>query len=260
MEGVRIKIPFIFCLQRFSKHYPLDRTIVLNVDDFKFPKEEKLFVKLQSELISLIEKSGEYWAGELQRSYERFSKLREKGETDFPLFDTVESVVLAILKNQLEADTYKSFQCILAVGKDEIIHQKSLKKGVLADVFHKAVVRLVDANRFFVTDRNQVRQIEQSIFYDTSCYYFTQDVFNLICRTAGIDEKSRLYIKQRLCEMEVVKLYRNTGSHSREFQIDFRVTMKDGRTKDLSGLAIFRKFWDEIGGIGLFERGSGANA
>lgn len=258
VEGTRIRIPFVFCLKKFSWHYPLDRTIVLDVDDLKFLEGKRPFAKLQSVVISLVEKSGEYWTGELQRSFNHFSRARLNGETEFPLFDTVESVLLEMFKSRTQSDIYGAMHRVFAAGKGEIVRQRSLKGGVLADVFRNAVFKMVDENQLLVIERKQAGQLKQAIFYDADFYYVTKCVFNTICEVSKIDEKSKLCIKQRLCEVGMVKLYRSAGSYSREFQVDFRVTTKDGRTEDLSGLAIFRDFWDEIGGVCLFERGADA--
>lgn len=89
---------------------------------------------------------------------------------------------------------------------------------------------------------------------------FTKNVLDRICDMSKINRRSLLYVKQQFYERRFLKTYKNLGTYSRELQVDFRVTTKDGKTEDLSGLAIKREFWDEIGGIGLFERGSGASA
>ena len=72
---------------------------------------------------------------------------------------------------------------------------------------------------------------------------------------SGIDAKTSLHIKRELRFLSMLKMYQKTGNRQEETNIDFRITNAYGQRKDLSGMAILRKFWDEIGGIALCERG-----
>ncbi len=57
--------------------------------------------------------------------------------------------------------------------------------------------------------------------------------------------------------MSMLKQYKPTGSRQAEINVDFRIYNAYGQHKDLSGMAVYREFWDEIGEIALFERNLG---
>ena len=70
----------------------------------------------------------------------------------------------------------------------------------------------------------------------------------------AIERKSLLYIKQQLSEYNLLKVYRNSGAHNREYNVDVSYRDSSGKTEYISVLAIKRNFWDELGGLSLLER------
>lgn len=172
VENTRVLIPFVFCLKNLSHSYPLDKTIVSDSDDIIIRRGEKPFAKLQALLLILIEGSGHYWVDELRHSFEKFSELEGDDEAKFPLFAAVEDIVLSMLSNRLEREVYVHLRHIFEDGRKEISHQRSLKKGILIEIFREQVIRLAIENQVFVVEKTRVPLMnsEKVIFYDDDFY------------------------------------------------------------------------------------------
>ena len=92
------------------------------------------------------------------------------------------------------------------------------------------------------------------VFFDDEHYYFNNVVLNTIVEAMAIERKSLLFIKQQLSEHNLLKEYRNSSAHNREYNVDVSYKDSRGKTEYISVLAIKRYFWDELGGLSLLER------
>ena len=55
--------------------------------------------------------------------------------------------------------------------------------------------------------------------------------------------------------MGLTKIYKTSGSHNRELQVDVTIKSKDGSRKRIAAFAIKREFWDEGYSVCLCEMG-----
>lgn len=255
IEGVKVKTLFAFCFKRFTTALPLDDMIVLNTSDIVLDRKDQSMEKIQQLVIDLIENSGNYWVSEIKQ---RYFKNREMGlgETESVAKMTVEVLTRIIDKDALGEELSERFQKLLDMGIKEIEAQLSTRQGRAAEIFKDCVIDLADKKLIKVYDREEapVKGDEDGIYYDKECYYFTTEALQKVCKLSGIDQKSALHIKQELSSMSMLKQYKFTGSRQAEMNVDFRIYYEYGQHKDLSGMAVFREFWDEIGGIALCER------
>lgn len=249
MEGMKVTVPFVFCLTSFSKEYPLADTVVINASKYILPNGNLFFAQIQSMVISNIESSGEYWVSELRKQF-------KKNRGQLALFKAVNRLLLKMFESDLDATTNAKLKELFRSGEEEIERQFSLKGGILLETFRESVLRLVDGGSLLVVDKDKCPNSSNTmhVFYDNMCYYLIQDIFDFICQQANIDSKSVLSIKQQLLEQDFVKIYRHNGFHNRELVIDFIVRNACGQKINLSGLAIRREFFDNVGGVTLFER------
>lgn len=257
IEGSEVDIPFVFCLKRFSKFYPLDDIVLLDADEILIPKgSAAAFAQLQNYIIQNVEKAGSYYVHELRRMYKKEKSEAEDENKFLLLVQVVVDVVLQMFNRKITEDSYNKLEELLYSGEDNIITQ--LKKGsnTLLEVFQKKVEDLVGLEIIYFIDRNKISYItsDSVIYYDDEFYYFTSKVLNFICQRTNIDYKTLLLIKQQLAEQNLIKLYKNRSSCNRDLGIDFLVCSLNGERKRLSGLAIKRQFWNKIGGIALEER------
>lgn len=250
VDGNKISIPFVFCLNTFSKSYHLDNTIVLDCSDIEILNVSSWYAQIQSLIISVIENSGNFWVDEIRKEY-------EKSQQQFSLIKTMIKLVYRMFESDLDDATNTDFKKFLHLGEEEISRQCSLIYGILLDIFRESVLQTVDDGKLAVENKNQcfLNSSSISVYYDTEYYYFTRKVFDFICQKANIDTKTELAIKQQLAECGYIKLYKNSGTHSRELEIDITVCNSSGEKINISCLAIERKFFDELGGVTLFERG-----
>lgn len=270
LEQVEITIPFVFCISSFSKHYPLNKMIVFDADKIKFPTESMALEKLQYLIVSKIEESGEYWRQRLQKGIlvqEKYWRIECVGETYMDswrpnaklvsMMDRIVSVMLEMFRNELDKADYDMLQKLLYSGHKEISRQFSMRGDMLVELFKEEVIRCVDRGIVHIVNVNKTpRQGKPHIYYDQKYYYFVAGTWEVIMKQMKTDNKSILYIKQQLIDQEMVKLYKHTGVNGRDLNVDFRVY--SGWKEDyecISGFAINRMFWDEIGSIALAERG-----
>lgn len=255
IEGESVKAPFVFCLKNFSGAIPLKDMLVLDASTIRLPHGNQILDKFQCLVIEMIEKSGCYWVDEIANRYEQY---RESGICEAnSMVKMIKEVLLKMFDvSEISRDLFNRFRKLLEAGEAEIEEQLSEKTGRLSEIFKEQVISLVDRGLFTIYDRNMVSASVKydDIYFDTECYYFTEEALKKISGLAGIDKKSVLNIKRGLYDLSMVKTYRATGSRREELNIDFRIYNAYGQCKDLSGLAIKRELWDELGGIALCER------
>ena len=217
---------------------------------------DQIFDKFQCLVIEEIEKSGSHWVDEIADRYEWYRKngmcemnamVKMIKEVLLKMFDTVE----------IGAELHSRFQALFEAGEAEVEEQLSKRTGRILEIFKEQVIDLVDCKVLTIYDREKapIRNECDYVYFDLEFYYFTEAVLRKIGKLAHIDKKSVLQIKKELCELSLVKIYSTTGNRQEETNIDFRITNAYGQRMDLSGLAIKREFWDDIGGIALCERG-----
>ncbi len=265
VEGDKTQIPYIFCLQKFSKEYPLDSTIVLNIEEKEKFGDKILYAKIQALIIKIIETSGTYWVEQCKCIHEKTKDEEIQGDTD-KVKKLIATIVMVVSKmfdsDSVGQKTHYELCELLHIGMEEIQQQFSIKTGVILEVFREKVVQLVSKKRVLMEMREKVSQGMKLpvIYFDADHYYFTKNSMNSICSEALIGEKSILHVKQQLADQDALKMYKNGNEHNRELEVDFWVCNAYGQRKTLSGLAIKRRFFDEIGEVELCERGGKAYA
>ena len=257
IEGEKVNGPFVFCFRRFAKQYPLDATIVLDMSQLTLPKE-KVFVPFENLIRLRIEDAGLYWVEELRRIVRK--RLDIGGDEEFLyLVQAIEDFILRMFASEeCGEQRHAELKEVLEMGRREIERQLQCKLGILLEVFQTGLMRKAEEGIVALWDRRKVPQKkmgDRTIYFDSDFYYLTQEVLRFVCSRMKIDEKSILSLKQQLVEMRVVKTYRNQRGQGRDLGVDFLVYDEKGRHIGLSGIAIMRDFWDEIGGIALWERG-----
>lgn len=256
MEGKKIRVLGVFCLKSFSKFYPLDNTVVLNTKDLSGLRDPSSFAKIRYTIITQIEGSGKYWIEALRRSYEESRNSEEEASGMIQVMSAISKTVINMF-NSLGVDRHLLFglNSLLDAGTEEIRRQLISCKTLLIEVFREKTKDLAARGQIAISSRDKVTEGtgEEVIYVDSELYYFTANAFSFICDEAKIDKKSVLFVKQQLSEQGCLKMYRATSGRSAELQIDFRISNGQGEYKDLSGLAVVHNFFDEIGGVGLYE-------
>ena len=255
IEERRVKVPFVFCFRKFSATVPLENMIIIDASDIALQRQSQSLDKLQCFAMEMVENSGTYWVTEITQHYRR---KREAGMVQaMALMCTISEILLKMLdRDRIGEELFGRFQKLLDAGMIEIEGQLSKKTGKLTELFHDKVKDLVDIGKIRIYDRDKAPTNNECdhIYFDNEYYYFTAEALKNICELSGIDKKSSLHIKKELRFLSMLKMYHATGYRQEEMNIDFRTYNAYGQCKDLSGLAIKREFWDEIGGISLWER------
>lgn len=256
MEGKKITFPFIFCLQRISPMFPLDSTIVLSVDDCQVTNGFETFAKLQFYIISQVENGGIYWVKEFRNQYDRLREELQNEEVK-PILHISKAVTSTVLKMLgLEGERRKVLQNIFDHGLDEIKQQIFADSSVLVEIFKEKVIQLVDSEILVVVKRqtDYLKTEKSVVYYDSDFYYFTTEILQVIVEKSGLSRSSILYIKRELAQMNVIRQYNKTSERRSEFFCDISVGSLN--QKRVSAVKVIRGFWDEIGGIALYERSS----
>lgn len=254
IEGKRISIPFIFCMKNFSAYFPLKNTVVIDVSGFKWMEKECPYKKLQSYVISVIERSGDYWVDKMRN---RYKKLYSENDSEIvSMIKTITSIILEMFKEEADSLHYWHLKEMMDMGEAEICRQLSSTTGPLVELFLESVRTLVDSGEIVVVERDKapVSCTASIIYYDSQCYYFTKDTMNAIGEQIEIDARTMLSIKQQLVEQEGLKIYKKTMKGYRDLEVDFRICNAYGQRKDLSGVAIWCELFDNVGGTKLYER------
>lgn len=256
MEGTKVQGPFVFCLQEVSSSYLLDRTVVIDISDVRIFDSFKSFSKMQSLLISIIERGGSYWVEEFSHRYMEFLEdKRNMGENSIVCaLKAMIQTVLRILNLDEERD--KLLEAMLYEGLDEITRQISLKVGLLLEIFQHGVEKMVVTGLISAIEvhENAAKASNKRLYFDNCYYYFHKSILQKIAENLRLSRKAVLCIKQELSDRNLLKQYRKTTNRRNEMEIDITVGNDDKKMR-MSVLAIKREFWDRTGGIALFEKG-----
>lgn len=255
IDGKSVKAPFVFCFKRFSPLLPLDDMLVVDASSIRLPKDDQILAKFQCLVVERIEQAGELWVNEIANTYNLYIKVGY-GEA-VSLARTV-TLVLYKMFDEPGVNILRriSLEKLLKVGEEEMKRQLSKKSGRLSEIFREQVINLLNKGTILIAERDRASVLDERkyIYYDSQYYYFTEDILRRIGILASIDRKSILVLKQELDSLSMIKKYKTTGQRTEELHVDFRICNAYGQRKDLSGLAVRREFFDEIGGIALWER------
>lgn len=258
LEGEKVRISGVFCMKRITKSVPIDEMIIIDASKIKSLEGSELFAKFQHLTITGIVKSGMVWIEKLRKQVEYFSR-NKNGESEWgPILNAIKNLILNLFDDdEIGYSLHKKLSRLLDAGIKEIECQLARHGSMLVEMFREQVVSLVEEGIIAVADRYNVPDNQNSyiIYCDDDYYYFVKDIFDLICKNSAIDEKSILFIKQWLADQEMNKMYRTSSGNKRELNIDISIVLK-GIKVYLSVYAIKKEFFDEIGGIALYERGS----
>ena len=249
VEAARITVPYIFCMKSLSADVPVDDSILINADTIQYEEWEDVFTVVQSWWIDQIEKGGLAVVEQLRENLKQQTAKESKS-------------VLAISKGITEQMTYfmrlekeDAIHAVLQAGTKKIKGQLNMQQiGYMQDLFHNTVLRLAQGTHLEFFECGNIDQLRSwYVFYDEEYYYFTNDALKWICYLEGLSEKAMLSIKKELTTLELTKIYKNSGSHNRELQVDVTIKSKDGSRKRVAAFAIKREFWDYSYGVCLCE-------
>lgn len=251
VEGKKVAVPYVFCMEELSTDIPLENSILIDVDSIQCDDWEIPFTALQSWWIDTVEKSGILLVENLQAGMQRKSTKRS---------ETIKNIGETIVEETdkfMQSDCCERLQLILQAGSEMIDRQLSVQFSHVLNVFHDKVFEYADAGqiRFCDNDNRDSCYVGKCIYYDETFYYFSKDVLAWICNMAKLDSKSLLAIKRQLVELGYVKLYRNNGNHNQELQVDIAVNNEMGKKEYISVFAVKRCFWEDSYSICLYERG-----
>lgn len=255
IDGKSVNAPFVFCFKRFSTLLPLDDMLVVDASSIRLPKDDRILAKFQNIVVERIEQAGELWVDEIANRYNEYLKKRYVEAVS--LARTVKEVLYKMFDEPgIDIMHRINLRELLEAGEEEMKSQLSRKSGRLSEIFREKVINLVDKGTILIADRDKSPTMDEwkYIYYDSQYYYFTENVLCKIGIWAEIDRKSILAVKQELASLSMIKKYKAIGRQTGELHVDFRICNAYGERKDLSGIAILREFWDEIGGIKLWER------
>lgn len=253
VEATRITVPYIFCMKSLSADVPVDNSILINADTIQYEDWEDAFTAVQSWWVDQIEKGGLAVVEQL-RGILKHQTVKESKR------------VLAIAERITEQMAYLMhlekedvIHAVLQAGTETIKGQLNMQQiDYMQDLFHETVLRLAKWNSLEFFECGDVKLMLMPawyVFYDEEYYYFTNDALKRICNRASLNEKAMLTIKQELTALGLTKIYKNSGSHNRELQVDVMVKSKDGSKKRIAAFAIKREFWDDSYGVCLYEMG-----
>ncbi len=255
IDGKSVNAPFVFCFKRFSTLLPLDDMLVVDASSIRLPKDDRILAKFQNIVVERIEQAGELWVDEIANRYNEYLKKRYVEAVS--LARTVKEVLYKMFDEPgIDIMHRINLRELLEAGEEEMKSQLSRKSGRLSEIFREKVINLVDKGTILIADRDKSPTMDEwkYIYYGSQYYYFTENVLCKIGIWAEIDRKSILAVKQELASLSMIKKYKAIGRQTGELHVDFRICNAYGERKDLSGIAILREFWDEIGGIKLWER------
>lgn len=255
IEGEQVNAPFVFCLKHFSVALLMENMLVLDADRIQMKQEGEAIERFQCLVIEKIEQSGQQWVDEIAARYDKYNKNR-MGET-VSMARMIKEVLLRIFDDVcVSQESFLRLQDLLEAGEGEIEHQLSKRMGRMSEIFRNQIIELVEAGSIKIFKRENALVSDESnhIYFDGDCYYFTSEVLEIIAELANMDRRSILNVKQELYGLSMLKTYRAMGQRPEELHVDFRICNAYGQRIDLSGMAVLREFWDEIGGVALWER------
>ena len=251
VEAARITVPYIFCMKSLSVDVPVENSILINADTIQYEEWEDVFTVVQSWWVDQIEKGGLAVVEQLRENLKQQTAKESKR-------------VLAISEGITQQMTYfmhlekeDAIHAVLQAGTKRIKGQLNMQQiGYMQDLFHNTVLRLAQGKHLEFFECRNIDQLRPwYVFYDEEYYYFTNDALKWICYLEGLSEKAMLAIKKELTTLELTKIYKNSGSHNRELQVDVTIKSKDGSKKRIAAFAIKREFWDGHYGVCLYEMG-----
>ncbi len=253
LEGNVISVPFVFCQQEFSSSYLFGKTVTIMTEDIKVEKTES-FAKLQNFLVQSIESGSGFWVKKFAQNYEKVKEKRCPGD-DEPVLWVGRAVTETVMKIlDLDEERNKKMSEFFDLSFMEIQEQMNLSAELLINKFKDGIVHMADSGEIhFCTLREAKFPDVRKIYFDSDFYYFRQGVLDIVIIKLKLDRKSLHIVKQELAENGYLKQYRETGFRRSEFNIDVIIGEGDDRKK-ISVIAIGRNFWDETGGIALYER------
>lgn len=250
VEGDKVTIPYIFCTKKLSHDMPLENSILLDADSIFGEEWKAPFTIVQSWWVDMIEKSGTLLVERLQAA------VRQKQTEKKAVIRSITESIAEEMAGLMNCDTGEAIFSVLRSGVEMLNSQMAMKYEHILTIFNRQVVQMSERHQITFLDTADAGFVDEDmgVYYDADFYYFPNSVLESICSEAKIDRKSLLAVKQQLISLELVKLYRNNGKHSRELQIDIPVRSKNGSRRYIAVLAIRRKFWDDDFGICLYER------
>lgn len=253
VEATRITVPYIFCMKSLSIDVPVENSILINADTIQHEEWEDVFTAVQSWWIDQVERGGLVAVEQLQEKFEQ--QTVKEGKRVLAIAEGVTEQMTYLMNLEKEDAIY----AVLQAGTKKIKGQLNMQQiGYMQDLFHNTVLRLAKQTILgFSECENANLLLSWNVFYDEEYYYFTNEVLENICRLARLNEKAMLSIKKELTTLELTKIYKNSGSHNRELQVDVAIKSKDGSKKRIAAFAIKREFWDDSYGICLYEMEEG---
>lgn len=253
-EGNPVTVPFVFCLQKFSKDFPFDDFLVISAEAIKSQELVNFLQQMKWLAIRAVESGGDYWIERLRSAVKNCDGGADINDPTFALRAAIEKMVPKLLETESSEEIIRK---LLFDGESAVQRQLSLTRNFFLDNFKEAVLAQASkGDLLFINREIPSEEIKSnvSVFFDKAFYYFTRPVFERVCECAKIDLKSVLYVKQMLVEYDFLKIYPSNGKHSRELEVDFSIRIRSDLRKNYSGIAIKRSFWDELGGVALYER------
>ncbi len=111
IEGIKVTVPFVFCLRRFSKNYPLDGMILFETNEQMARQKLDSFAKLQQLIISRIEADGS-WVGRIRKVFTDFSTEGGGDNRVRGLFHAIVNILLNMFRMELCDKIFMSFKKI----------------------------------------------------------------------------------------------------------------------------------------------------
>lgn len=254
IEGIKLTNPIVFCVNNISPTIKLEDFIVIKTDKVEAYCHEVEFDAIQSLWLDYIEGT------EKKTLYDH---IGPKIEQPTP----VEVLKKLIHKVLYDSQAFDHRVCELGVLSTALDKVQAYWKRILQsrrinliDEFINTVIDMVSKSELQFMDYSKAKEgrekvkFNSMILYDEDYYYFTNEVMISVAETAKFDSRCVLSIKQQLINQGLAKIYRNSGTHNKELQID--LTIKNPETFEreyISVFAIDRKLWDDVGELKLFE-------
>lgn len=251
VEAARITVPYIFCMKSLSVDVPVENSILINADTIQYEKWEDVFTAVQSWWIHQIEEGGLAVVERLRENLKQ--QTVKEGERVLAIAEEVTEQMAYLMHLEKE----DAIHAVLQAGMKKIKGQLNMQQiGYMQDLFHETVLRLAKQKILEFSECGNTDQLRPwYVLYDEEYYYFTNNALKWICKFESLNEKAMLAIKQELTTLGLTKIYKTSGSHNRELQVDVTIKSKDGSRKRIAAFAIKREFWDEGYSVCLCEMG-----
>lgn len=254
IEGDKVTVPYIFCVKKLSQSTPNENCILINAELISVYDWEYLFDVLQSCWVDVIEQSGSFIVEQLKKILKQ-QNTKETGD-----LVGLSRCIASVTSSHICYEEPKVLQQILEAGVRAIESQSQSEQDYIVDIFHSTIEDMADKGylRFCSYIRDAVYKTDV-IYYDDQYYYFTSAVMTSFCNAIHGSNKILLSLKQQLVVSDYLKVYRQAGK-SRELQVDITLRNEENIQRHVSVVAVKSGFWDEIGGVCLWERGETVDA